>query len=91
MNKIVNWIEFSRFVNDEAFWSRWTFQLGLEDNEQYFIDCYNAAKEKRNLPYFDFNRTYVTLLSIGDDHINWEHDGESIWYFFEKWYQGVRL
>lgn len=90
MSKVCHWVDFVRFVHDQDFWSRWKFQLG-SNGEQYFIEHWAAARDKRTMPNFDFSKTEITLMSKDESNINWEHDGESIYYFFLKWMEGRRV
>jgi hypothetical protein len=95
MSKVVHWLDFVRFINDQDLWTRWTYTVPFNEDgsspEKYFIDAVEAAKQKRTLASFDFDKTNITLTSRDESTINWEHDGESLWYFFQKWYQGVRV
>jgi hypothetical protein len=95
VSKIVNWIDFVRFITDTDLWSRWTYQVPMNDDgtspEQYFLEALAAAQQKQNRANFDFDKTEIQVTSKDESMISWEHDGESLYYFFSKWCQGVRL
>lgn len=91
MSKVVNWIDFVRFITDQDMWSRWEWESTLTDTETYFIEAYNAAISKKTMTSFDFDKTELRVMSKDASSVNWDHDGETLWYFFNIWRQGRRV
>lgn len=85
---ICQWPNFVKFMKDEDFWSRWT--VYADDHETYFFEMQAAIAAGTVMPCFDFSKTEVRLVAI-DEALCWEHDGETLEYFFRKWIQGVRV
>lgn len=91
MSNVVNWLDFVRFINDQDMWSRWMMHYD-PTQEVYFEANLILVSENKTGRSFDFDQVKnVQMLSKDDGSLNWEHDGESLWYFFQKWSQGVRL
>ncbi len=90
--KIVHWLDFVRFITDQDMWSRWEFESMLDqDVEAYFVEHWNAAREKRTMQSFDFSKTSLQVYSRDSSTLSWEHDGETLWYFFQKFTEGKRV
>ncbi len=89
--KLVHWLDFVRFITDQDMWSRWTWEDNLDPSEQYLLDCYQAALDKKTLSSFDFSKTNAQVFSRDAGSLNWEHDGESLWYFYNIFQQGKRV
>jgi hypothetical protein len=89
--KIIPFQHFVAFVKDDAFWNRWEMQISLEgDEETYFLKAYeDASAGKISAQSFDFSKTNVTLLNRNSP--SYAHDGEDLFYFFNKWIKGDRF
>lgn len=90
--KKAHWRDFVRFINDVEFWKRWMFYLGpdIAAEEQYFIEHWAAARDGKNMPHFDFERTSVALMAK-DGHYNMELDGEHCSKHFEAWFKNPKV
>jgi hypothetical protein len=91
MNFTVHWLDFVRFIQDQDMWSRWAMQYD-PSQETYLEANLLLINEKKTGHNFDFAKLHnVQVLSKDNSLLNWEHDGESLWYFFQKWSQGIRI
>jgi hypothetical protein len=84
-----NWKEFSSFMTNVEFWTRWEIIYNPE-SESYLVSAMTAASKGEPWgPTFDFSRTHASVISTNlDMDICWEHDGESLEYFFKGWLEG---
>lgn len=91
MSKVINWLDFVRFIKDEDMWSRWSMQYDPQ-REVYFEANLMLVNEKKTGVNFDFDKVNnIQVMSKDESTISWEHDGESLWYFYTKFLQGKRV
>lgn len=89
-NKTIPFQHFIAFIKDETFWIRWEMQISLDGDESYFLKAYEDAQAgKITSQVFDFAKTNVTLLNKNSP--SYAHDGEDLYYFFNKWARGERF
>lgn len=84
-------MDFARFINDQDMWSRWNIIYDPKRDE-YFEKCLIMVAEKKLGSSVDFNQiNEVHVMSKDEGTLNWEHDGESLFYFYCKFMEGKRI
>jgi len=89
--QIANWIDFVRFIKNDDFWSRWNMVYDPQQ-EPYLEQQLALVTEGKTGISFDFSKVNnVQVMSKDESQVNWDHDGETLVYFFIKVQQGGRL
>jgi len=87
--KVVRWEHFCKFINNQDYWNRWDYAQNLAEESEYFIQALEDVKNNVPRSHYDFDLCDPQVFS--KEGVNWEHDGEGLFYFFEAWFAGKRI
>lgn len=87
---VVPWASFVQFMKQDDYWSRWDYGSNIAEEDAYFINAMNDITNQVQRAHYDFDLGNPQVFSKSE-YTNWEHDGESLLYFYQKWKSGVRI